>query len=126
MEPLRKVNIREKLDSFHETWKPKVLARVNEFAIKAVKIEGEFVWHHHDDGDEVFVVLRGCIDMRYVLNGRECVESFGEGELLRVPRGVEHKPVAAPGTEILLIEREDTVNTGNLVGSDRYAAAESI
>lgn len=119
MEPLQKVNVRERLDAFDETWAPRLLARVNEFALKAVKIDGEFVWHHHDVEDEIFLVLRGRIDMHYLLDDIECVESFGEGELLRVPAGVEHKPVAAPSTEMLLFERAETINTGNVLDSPR-------
>jgi mannose-6-phosphate isomerase-like protein (cupin superfamily) len=123
---LKKVNIREKFDSFSETWHPKIIASVNEFALKAVKIDGDFIWHHHDDEDEIFIVVRGRIDMHYRVDGREYVESFGEGELLEVPHGVEHKPFAAAGTEILLIERAATANTGNVVDSERYVEAEAI
>jgi mannose-6-phosphate isomerase-like protein (cupin superfamily) len=126
MTTLKKVNIREKLDAFDETWSPKLLATVNDFALKAVKIDGEFIWHHHEAEDEIFVVLRGRIDMHYLADGVECVESFGKGELLRVPHGVEHKPVAAPGTEMLLIERTATINTGNVLGSERRAEPRPI
>jgi mannose-6-phosphate isomerase-like protein (cupin superfamily) len=119
MAMLKKVNIREKFESFDDTWAPKIIASVNEFAVKAVKLDGEFIWHHHDDEDEIFVVMRGRIDMHYRADGAELVESFGEGELLKVPRGIEHKPVAAAGTELLLIERADTPNTGNVEDSER-------
>jgi mannose-6-phosphate isomerase-like protein (cupin superfamily) len=123
---LKKVNIREKFQSFDETWQPKIIASVNEFALKAVKLDGEFIWHHHDEEDEIFIVVRGRIDMHYRVDGQKAVESFGEGELLKVPRGVEHKPVAAPGTELLLIERADTPNTGNVVDSDRHREPQII
>lgn len=123
---LKKVNIREKFDSFDETWAPKIIASVNEFALKAVKLDGEFIWHHHDDEDEIFLVMRGRIDMHYRVGGTELVESFGEGELLKVPRGIEHKPVAAPGTELLLIERAGTPNTGNVENSERRMEPQSI
>jgi mannose-6-phosphate isomerase-like protein (cupin superfamily) len=119
MAMLKKVNIREKFASFDETWAPKIIASVNEFALKAVKLDGEFIWHHHDDDDELFFVMRGRIEMHYRADGAELVESFGEGELLKVPRGMEHKPVAAPGTELLLIERASTPNTGDVEGSER-------
>lgn len=111
---LSKVSLREKFNSFSETWSPKVVALVDDFAVKVVKIEGEFVWHHHDDADEVFFVISGGIAMHYRLDGAEHEVVFGPGELLRVPRGVEHLPVALPGTEIVLFERADLVNTGNL------------
>ena len=126
MSNLKKVNIREKFDSFDDSWSPKLLATVNDFALKAVKIDGEFIWHHHDVEDEIFLVLRGRIDMHYLSNGVERIESFGEGELLRVPHGVEHKPVAVPGTEMLLIERTDTINTGNVFDSERRAGSQPI
>jgi mannose-6-phosphate isomerase-like protein (cupin superfamily) len=116
---LRKVNIREKFESFDDTWQPKILAQVNEFALKAVKLDGEFIWHHHDEEDEIFLVVRGQVDMHYREDGREALETFGAGELLLVPRGIEHKPVAAPGTELLLIERANTPNTGNVLDSER-------
>jgi mannose-6-phosphate isomerase-like protein (cupin superfamily) len=123
---LKKVNLREKFDSFSDTWQPKILATVNDFALKAVKIEGEFIWHHHDVEDEVFIVMRGRIDMHYRIDGTSFIESFGEGELLKVPHGVEHKPVAHPGTELLLIEPASTQNTGNVVDSDRHAEPQPI
>lgn len=121
MEPLRKISLREKLDSFDDRWSPKTLVRVNEFALKVVKIDGDFVWHHHDDDDEVFFVVSGGIAMHYVRDGRPEVVTFGPGELLLVPRGTEHKPVAEAGTEIILFEREAVVNTGN-VADDRFTA----
>jgi mannose-6-phosphate isomerase-like protein (cupin superfamily) len=124
MERLCKINIREAFDSFDDTWSPKALALVNDFAVKAVKIDGEFIWHHHDDEDEIFIVMRGRVDMHYRIDGVEHVESFGEGELLRVPHGIEHKPNAAPGTEMLLIERTATPNTGNVTESHRRATLE--
>jgi mannose-6-phosphate isomerase-like protein (cupin superfamily) len=116
---LKKMSIRAKFQSFDDTWQPKIIASVNEFALKAVKLDGEFIWHHHVEEDEIFIVVRGRIDMHYREDGREMVESFGAGELLKVPRGIEHKPVAARGTQILLIERADTSNTGNVADSDR-------
>lgn len=96
---LRKVSIREKLDAIAEMWHPKIVATVNKFALKLVKLEGEFIWHHHDEEDEVFVVLSGGIAMHYRLDGTEKVVEFGSGELLVVPHGVEHKPVAQPDTD---------------------------
>jgi mannose-6-phosphate isomerase-like protein (cupin superfamily) len=121
MERLRKVNIREAFESFDETWSPKALALVNDFAVKAVKLDGEFIWHHHAEEDEVFIVLHGRIDMHYRIDGTEHVESFGEGEMLRIPHGLEHKPVATAGTQMLLIERTATPNTGNVTNSARGA-----
>ncbi|MDB5072384.1 MAG: cupin 2 conserved barrel protein [Candidatus Eremiobacteraeota bacterium] len=124
MESLRKISLREKFDAFDEQWSPKIIARVGDFALKVVKIGGEFVWHHHDTDDEIFFVIRGEIAMHYLRDGVEEVERFGAGELLRVPHGVEHKPVAEPGTEIVLFERDDVVNTGN-VHDDRLTAQQA-
>lgn len=126
MKELRKVSLREKFEAISETWKPRIVARVNEFALKIVKLDGEFIWHHHDEEDEVFVVLAGGIAMHYLHEGAEKVVEFGPGELLLVPHGVEHKPVAKPGTELMLVERAETLNTGNVRGSDRTAVAQPI
>lgn len=123
---LKRVNVREKFASFSDTWQQKIIETVNEFAVKAAKLDGEFIWHHHDEEDEIFYIVRGRIDMHYRVEGHEFVESIREGELLKVPHGVEHKPVAAPGTEILLIERADTPNTGNVVTSERLRTPQVI
>jgi mannose-6-phosphate isomerase-like protein (cupin superfamily) len=123
---LKKINVREKFASFSDAWHPRILATVNDFALKAVKLDGEFIWHHHDTEDEIFIVIRGRIDMHYRIDGESLVESFGEGELLKVPCGIEHKPVAHPGTELLLIEPAATRNTGNVDGSERYAEPQPI
>lgn len=123
---LQKVSLREKLDSFDERWTPKIVARVNEFALKLVKLDGDFIWHHHDEDDEVFVVLAGGITMHYRLDGAERLVEFGPGELLVMPRGIEHKPSALPGTELMLVERAELPNTGNVRDSDRTAAPQVI
>jgi mannose-6-phosphate isomerase-like protein (cupin superfamily) len=118
VEPLAKVSLCEKFAAFDDLWSPKTIAHVDDFAIKLAKIDGEFVWHHHADADEVFLVVSGRIVMKYRSEdpGDDAVRevAFGAGELLRVPRGVEHLPVADPGTEVLLFERADVVNTGNV------------
>jgi mannose-6-phosphate isomerase-like protein (cupin superfamily) len=122
---LKKISLREKFASFEELWKPKTVARVDDFAIKLVKLDGEFVWHHHADADEIFFVVAGGIRMKYRSEGQELEEAFGPGELLRVPRGVEHMPIALPGTELILFERADLVNTGN-VENERTIASSPI
>lgn len=115
MERLRKISLAEKFASFDETWSPKILATVGAYAVKAVKLAGPFVWHDHEVDDELFFVLRGGIEMEYRLADGEHVERFEAGEMLAVPRGVVHRPVADPGTEILLFERTGIVNTGDVV-----------
>jgi mannose-6-phosphate isomerase-like protein (cupin superfamily) len=125
MDRLSKVSIREKFATFSDLWSPKTVALVDDFAIKLVKIDGEFVWHHHAEADEVFLAVTGRINMKYRLDNDEDEISFSPGELLRVPRGVEHLPVAVPGTEIVLFERADLLNTGN-IENERTATPASI
>ncbi len=116
MDRLSKISLREKFAAFSDLWSPKTVAEVDDYAVKLVKIDGEFVWHHHAEADEIFLVIAGGIRMKYRLDTREDEVSFGPGEMLRVPRGVEHMPIAEPGTEVVLFERADLVNTGNAEG----------
>lgn len=95
---LQKVSIKDKFARFSETWSPKIVGELSGFHVKLVRPEGEFVWHHHDVEDELFLVVDGSMDMHYRDDGQERVERFGAGEFLIVPHGVEHKPVAALGT----------------------------
>ena len=106
-----KVNISEKLALFDEHWSPKLLGRVNETDIKVVKLQGEFVWHHHEVEDELFLVLKGRLLMQF----RDREEWIEAGEFIVVPRGVEHRPVAPEEVHLMLIEPRGTVNTGNVV-----------
>ncbi|MGA8535425.1 MAG: cupin domain-containing protein [Candidatus Tumulicola sp.] len=120
---LRKVSLAEKFDCFTETWTPKIVGEINDFHVKLVKLDGEFVWHHHDAEDELFLVVDGSVDMHYRTgDGYERVERFGRGEFLIVPHGVEHNPVAAAGTKLLLLEPKTTVNTGSASGSRTVTA----
>ena len=106
------INFVEKLAKFSEHWSPKIIAQMNDYHLKLVKIQGEFVWHDHADTDEVFIVLDGamCIEFR---DGR--VE-LKVGEMFVVPKGVEHKPFAAEECKVLLVEPAGTINTGNTGG----------
>jgi mannose-6-phosphate isomerase-like protein (cupin superfamily) len=115
--PPEKVNLSEKLEQFAERWSPRVVGELNGQHVKLVKVEGEFVWHHHDHEDELFLVLRGHLSIHL----RERVIELDEGEFFIVPRGVEHKPVAANEAHVLLLEPKETLNTGN-VRSDRTIA----
>jgi mannose-6-phosphate isomerase-like protein (cupin superfamily) len=121
VDALVKVSLREKFSAFEDRWSPKIVAEFDDYAVKIVKLDGEFVWHHHTDADEIFLVIAGGIRMRYLRDGIEDEVAFGPGELLRVPRGVEHLPIAEAGTEVVLLERADVVNTGN-VESERTIA----
>jgi len=107
---MEKVNLRQKLDSFSEHWSPKIVADLNGQQVKLAKVWGEFVWHHHDDEDELFMVLKGRLRMEL----RDRHIWLEEGEILVVPRGVEHRPVAEEEVEILLFEPASTLNTGNV------------
>ena len=107
---LEKVNLADKLSLFDEHWSPKIVAELNDSYVKVVKFQDEFVWHHHDDEDELFVVVSG--RMRMELRDGDVV--VGPGELIVVPKGVEHRPVAEEETHVVLIEPKTTLNTGNV------------
>jgi mannose-6-phosphate isomerase-like protein (cupin superfamily) len=112
-----KVNIEEKLALFDERWKPKIVGELNGQYVKLVKFIGEFVWHHHDDEDELFLVVKG----RFRMEFQERSDWIEEGEFIVVPRGVEHRPLAEEEAHVLLFEPASTLNTGN-VRNDRTVA----
>lgn len=114
------INLREKLDRIPDHWAPRVVAEMNDVQFKLAKIEGEFVWHRHDDTDEVFIVIDGCMAIEF-RNGR--VE-LGAGEMFVVPRGVEHRPVAVRECRIMLVEPRGVVNTGGAGGA--YTAPNDV
>ena len=105
------INLSEKLSKFSEHWSPKIIAQMNDYHFKVVKVQGEFVWHNHAETDEVFLVLAGTLDIHF----RDGKVTLGEGEMYVVPKGVEHKPVAREECHILLVEPAGTVNTGESV-----------
>ena len=105
-----KVNLSEKLALIREHWSPKVVGELNGQQVRLVKLAGEFVWHHHEHEDELFLVLRGAMAIHF----RDRVVDLAEGEFCIVPRGVEHKPVAAREASVLLLEPASTLNTGNV------------
>jgi mannose-6-phosphate isomerase-like protein (cupin superfamily) len=104
------VNLAEKFAKFQDYWNPRILGELNDCHVKAVKIKGEFVWHHHDHEDELFLVVQGTLRMRF----RDREELIREGEFIIVPRGVEHLPVADEEVHIILLEPKTTLNTGNI------------
>lgn len=104
------VNLKEAFAKFSEHWNPKIAGEVNDCYVKLVKLQGEFVWHHHEHEDELFLVVKGALKMRF----RDHEALVREGEFLIVPRGVEHLPVADEETHVLLLEPKSTLNTGNL------------
>ncbi|QBD81814.1 cupin domain-containing protein [Ktedonosporobacter rubrisoli] len=110
-----KVNLQQKFALFSEYWNPKQVGTVNQFAVKVVKLKGEFVWHHHEQEDELFLVVKG----RLLMQVREVPEQqrdiwVEEGEFIIVPHGVEHRPVAEEEAHIMLFEPATTLNTGNV------------
>lgn len=107
---IRVVSLAGKLATIDEHWSPRVVAELNGQEVKLAKVKGEFVWHHHADEDELFLVLAG----RLRLELRDGTVTLGPGEIAVVPRGVEHRPVAEEETHILLFEPADTLNTGNV------------
>ena len=110
------INLRDKLSKFSEHWSPKIISQMNDYHFKLAKVQGEFVWHDHPETDEVFLVVKGRLEIHF----RDGVVTLNEGELYVVPRGVEHKPVAEDECHILLVEPAGTVNTGDVV-SDKTA-----
>ncbi len=107
------VNLEEKLSKFSEHWSPKIIAQMNDYHFKVVKFRGDFVWHQHQDTDEVFVVLEGQMSIRF----RDGKVDLAAGELFVVPKGLEHKPFAEKECHIMLVEPAGTINTGNAGGN---------
>lgn len=111
------MNLADKLGRFSELWSPRVVAEVNDYQVKLVKIEGEFVWHAHEVTDEAFLVLAGSMRIEF----RDGISHLSEGELCVVPKGTEHRPCADEECHVLLIEPRGVVNTGD-TGSELRAA----
>ena len=111
---MEKVNLGDKFALFIDYWSPKIVGELNGQHVKLVKLKGEFIWHHHENEDELFLVLKGAL----AIHLRDRVVNLHEGEFCIVPRGVEHKPVAENEAHVLLLEPVSTLNTGN-VTSDR-------
>ncbi|MFM9843056.1 MAG: cupin domain-containing protein [Dongiaceae bacterium] len=109
-----RINLSEKLSRVSEHWSPKLVETLDDYEVKVVKIKGDFVWHKHDAEDEMFVVLKGGFRMDF----RDRQVALNAGEMIVVPRGVEHKPFAAQECEILLLERRGVVNTGDAARGD--------
>lgn len=107
---MEKINISEKFSQFSDYWNPRIIGELNGQQIKAARLKGEFIWHHHEHEDELFLVTKGKLKIEF----RDKTVEIGEGELIIVPRGVEHKPVAHEEVELLLFEPASTLNTGNI------------
>ena len=112
---MRKSNLAGKFAQFSETWSPKIVGEVQGMHVKLAKLKGEFIWHQHDDEDEMFFIVKG----RLLIKFRDRDVWLNEGEFLVVPRGVEHCPVAEEEAHLLMFEPIGTLNTGNVADSDR-------
>jgi mannose-6-phosphate isomerase-like protein (cupin superfamily) len=119
---MQKVNLAEKFAGFSEHWKPKIVGELNGQQVKLVKFAGEFVWHHHEREDELFLVVNG----RFRMELRDRTIELEAGEMLIVPRGVEHRPVSDGEVSVLLFEPAATLNTGNVRGERTVEQPERI
>ena len=119
---MEKVNLAQKFSLFREQWKPKIVGELNGQYVKLVKFQGEFLWHHHEAEDELFLVVKGKISIHF--RGRTV--DLEEGEFLIIPRGVEHKPEAAEEAEVLLFEPQSVLNTGNVENERTVGVLERI
>ena len=122
MGAVAKVNLAEKFSRFSDHWSPKIIGEVNDSYVKAVKFKGEFLWHHHENEDELFLVVRGKLTMRL----RDGTVTVNPGEFIIIPRGVEHLPVADEETHVILLEPKSTLNTGNVRNERTVAELERL
>ncbi|GAB5519155.1 MAG: cupin domain-containing protein [Rhodothermales bacterium] len=113
----QKITLADKLDAFTEHWRPHIVAEMNGQEIKVAKFQGEFVWHQHDDTDELFWVISGHMRIEF----RTHTVALGPGEIIVVPRGVEHRPVAEEEVQVVLFEAANVVNTGTAAPSEMTA-----
>ncbi len=116
------INLKEKFSRFSDYTNPRVIGEISDMQVKAVKLKGEFIWHHHEVEDELFLVVKGTLRMKF--RDREAI--VREGEFVIVPKGVEHCPAADEEVHIVLIEPKSTLNTGNIVNERTVAQPERI
>ncbi|OYN66547.1 cupin domain-containing protein [Bacillus safensis] len=119
---ISKTNIQEKFLQINDYWNPRISGELNDSYIKMVKIKGEFIWHHHDDEDEMFFVCKGKLVIRF----RDSEVALNEGEFIVIPKGVEHQPIAEEEVHLLLIEPKTTLNTGNVINERTVSIPERI
>lgn len=111
---MQKINLAQKFSQFSEHYKPKIVGEINDSFIKLAKLQGDFIWHHHDVEDELFLVVKGELRMKIRENDVEREEVIRPGEFIIIPHGVEHFPSANEETHIMLLEPKSTLNTGNV------------
>jgi mannose-6-phosphate isomerase-like protein (cupin superfamily) len=119
---IKKINLAEKLSLFNDLWSPKIIGELNDSLVKLVKLKGEFVWHHHEAEDELFLVVKG----RLLIKLRDRQIELEEGEFVIIPRGVEHLPIAEEEAHVLLLEPKSTLNTGNVTNERTVEDLERI
>ena len=107
---MKKLNVKQKLESFSDQWSPKIIAELNNQQVKLAKLEGEFIWHSHENEDELFYILKG----KLVIEFRDRTEVLNEGDMLVIPAGVEHKPFAEKEVHVMLFEPKETKHTGDI------------
>jgi mannose-6-phosphate isomerase-like protein (cupin superfamily) len=123
---LDKVNLAQKFSLFSEQYSPKIVGELNDSYVKLVKFQGDFMWHHHDDEDELFLVIKGEMRMKVREDGAEREIMVRPGEFIIIPRGVEHLPSAAEETQVMLLEPKSTLNTGNVQNERTVAELQRI
>ncbi|MFZ0313410.1 MAG: cupin domain-containing protein [Candidatus Korobacteraceae bacterium] len=121
-----KVNLAQKFSLFSEHYSPKIVGELNDSYVKLVKFQGDFMWHHHDHEDELFLVIQGEMRMKLRDDGAEREIMVRPGEFIIIPRGVEHMPSAAEETQVMLLEPKTTLNTGNLENERTVAELQHI
>ena len=119
---MKKINISQKLAQFKDHWNPRIIGELNKQHVKIAKLKGEFIWHKHDEEDEMFLVLKGTLKIAF----RDRTETIQENEIIIVPKGVEHKPIADEEVSIMLFEPATTINTGDLENERTRKNLESI
>ena len=119
---IKKVRLEEKFSLFADRWSPKIVGEINESYVKLVKLKGEFVWHHHEAEDELFLVVKGTLLIR--LRDRDI--RLEEGEFVIIPRGVEHLPIAEEEAHVILLEPKTTLNTGEVHNERTVAVLDRI
>ena len=119
---MRVVNLTQKFSEFSEHWSPRIAGELNGQHVRLAKLKGEFIWHHHEHEDEMFLVVKGRLLMRF----REQDVWLEEGEMIIVPRGVEHQPIAEEEAHVLLFEPQSTLNTGNVQSERTVAQPENL
>jgi mannose-6-phosphate isomerase-like protein (cupin superfamily) len=123
---IEKVSVAEKLSLFTDHFSPRIIGELNDAHVKVVKLQGEFLWHHHDHEDELFYVVKGELRMQVREDGAEKNFTIRPGEFIIIPRGIEHLPSAEAETHILLLEPKTTLNTGNVVNERTVAELKKL